>query len=114
MKPLEGQMGHKSDRIYEGNNDHHPKVKTISSLVQSEANLRLAEESILPNPTLISEGWERRFITDENKALELTSLYEELGFEVVTEEIQPDDFNSTCKDCGLFTLIPLVMIYTRK
>ena len=90
------------------------KSKVLASLVEIEANRVEVEWALRPNPELISKGWERRFITDANRASELMDLYEELGFEVHSEEISPGEFNEACRDCGLMTLVPLLMIYTRR
>lgn len=94
--------------------DGPSKEKILSSLVEIEANRVELERALRPNPDLISKGWERRFITDANRASELMDLYEELGFEVHSDEISPGEFNETCRDCGLMTLVPLLMIYTRR
>lgn len=104
------------------NSKHNPperkagpsKDKILSSLVEIEANRVELESALRPNPDLISKGWERRFITDANRASELIGLYEELGFEVHSDEISPGEFNEACRDCGLMTLVPLLMIYTRR
>ena len=88
--------------------------KILSSLVEIEANRILLEEALKPDPTLVAAGWERRFITDANRAPDLVDLYSELGFEVHSVPITAEEFNQTCKDCGLLTLIPLLTIYTRK
>ena len=90
------------------------KSKILSSLVEIEANRAEVEKAIKPDPTLIADGWERRFITDTNRASDLIDLYSELGFEVHSEEVSPEEFNEACKECGLATLVPLLTIYTRK
>lgn len=87
--------------------------KILSSLVEIEANRTLLEEALKPDPALIAAGWERRFITDANRAPDLIDLYSELGFEVRSVPIGPEEFNQNCKDCGLMTLVPLLTIYTR-
>jgi hypothetical protein len=90
------------------------KAKILSTFVEIEANRAKVESALIPDPELIAEGWERRFITDANRAPELIDLYQELGFEVRSVEVSPAEFNQACKDCGLTTLVPLFTIYTRK
>ena len=90
------------------------KQKIISSLVEIEAKRVEVEKALKPNPILIAQGWKRRFLSDSNRAAEAIDLYTELGFEVYTENVDPEDFNDACKDCGLTTLVPLLSIYTRK
>lgn len=87
--------------------------KILSSLVEIEANRALLEEALKPDPELISAGWERRFITDTNRAPDMIDLYSELGFEVRSVPISSEEFNQSCKDCGLMTLVPMLTIYTR-
>lgn len=87
--------------------------KILSSLVEIEANRIELEGALKPDPELTAEGWERRFITDANRAPDLVDLYSELGFEVRSIPISAEEFNQACKECGLMTLIPLLTIYTR-
>lgn len=90
------------------------KASILSSLVEIEAKRAKIEAALKPNPDLLADGWERRFITDANRAPELIELYHELGFEILSEDVDPKEFNEACKDCGLMTLIPLKTLYTRK
>ncbi len=67
-----------------------------------------------PDPKLVAEGWERRFMADPNQVADATRLYEELGFEVRIETIQPTEMSEVCGSCALATCRAYVTIYTRK
>jgi hypothetical protein len=63
---------------------------------------------------LLAEGWERRFMADPKRLQEATQLYEELGFEVRAEAIQPNELSEVCGSCRVATCRAYVTIYTRK
>jgi len=67
-----------------------------------------------PNPELVAQGWERRFMADPKQAEEAERLYRELGFEVRAENIQPSELSELCGSCGLATCRAYVTVYTRK
>jgi hypothetical protein len=60
------------------------------------------------------EGWERRFIADKRRADEVIQLYRELGYEVRSELVAPEDLRDECEDCRLVSLLKFQVIYTRK
>ncbi len=66
------------------------------------------------DPTLVAEGWQRRFMADPARIEESTRLYAELGFDVRAEAIDPDELSELCGDCRLATCRAYVTIYTRK
>ena len=41
-------------------------------------------------------------------------LYEELGYEVLAESIQPEHMGGDCGDCQLLIRLQFKMIYTRR
>lgn len=67
-----------------------------------------------PKPELLAQGWERRFMADPVRIEEGTRLYEELGFEVHIEGIDPSEFSEVCGDCRLATCFAYKTIYTRR
>lgn len=66
-----------------------------------------------PDPALIAEGWERRFIADAKRAQDAVEMYEELGHEVRIEPITLEELKEECHGC-LLILKQLKAIYTRK
>lgn len=69
--------------------------------------------TLQPNPKLIAEGWEQRFIADARMAREAVDTYSELGFEVRLEPFNTDELNGECNGCKtLFKNFSVV--YTRK
>ncbi len=66
-----------------------------------------------PDPKLIAEGWERRFIADAKRAQDAVEMYEALAQEVRVEAIMPADIKAECQGCWL-VLSQLRAIYTRK
>lgn len=67
-----------------------------------------------PDPKLVAQGWERRFMADPTQAEEAERLYTELGFEVRTESIKPFELSELCGSCGLATCRAYMTIYTRR
>ena len=70
--------------------------------------------NLSPDPELITQGWERRFMADPSRAEEATRLYLELGFEVHSEPVKPDELSAVCGDCRLIACKTYETIYTRK
>jgi hypothetical protein len=67
-----------------------------------------------PDPELIAQGWERRFMADPARAKEAVALYTELGYEVRAEPIRQVEMGPDCGDCRVATYMGFVTIYTRK
>jgi hypothetical protein len=67
-----------------------------------------------PDPELVAQGWERRFMADTYRADEATHIYEELGFEVRRESVKPEEFNAICGECDFTACKNYMTIYTRK
>ena len=66
----------------------------------------------MPPPS--TEGWERRFIADPERAREVVELYRQAGFEVRVEPAVPEDLREECESCWLVTGGYFRAIYTRR
>ena len=89
-------------------------VKRVGMVVEGEVKRARAEGQIRPDPELIADGWERRFVADARRAEETMELYEQLGFEVRAEPAQAEELGDDCDDCQLLLLLQFKTIYTRK
>jgi len=67
-----------------------------------------------PDPSLIQEGWEYRFVASGQRLNEVEELYSELGFEVRADPIPPEAFPEGCDECQLVLLLNFRAIYTRR
>lgn len=67
----------------------------------------------LPFTALESDGWERRFITDVDRADEAVELYSQLGFEVHLESVLASELGGDCNECALVAACQFKTIYTR-
>jgi len=95
-------------------NKHEGQVKGLAHFVASEARVSDFVTRIRPNPELIAQGWQRRFVSDARRTPEMVSMYEELGFEVHLEQVQAAEFSEECEDCRMLALLDFTTIYTRK
>lgn len=86
----------------------------LGFVVEAEARRVLAEADLRPDPELVAEGWERRFIADEKRAAEATTLYQQLGFEVCARPVRPEELGDDCEDCQLLVRLKFTTIYTRR
>jgi hypothetical protein len=66
-----------------------------------------------PDPQLIAEGWERRFIADAKRAQDAMEMYVELGHEVRLEPVNQESSTNECSGCWL-AFSQFKVIYTRK
>lgn len=66
------------------------------------------------DPTLVAEGWVRRFLADPLRAQEAIEVYTSLGYEVKAQALTPADFGSQCGGCAEVACRSHVLIYTRK
>ena len=69
---------------------------------------------LVPDPTLVAEGWERRFIADSVRAEEAIELYRQLGYVVRAERVRRGELAGECADCELLMFLDFRTIYTRK
>ncbi|HSQ19837.1 MAG TPA: hypothetical protein VLR92_05625 [Blastocatellia bacterium] len=67
----------------------------------------------LPVSELEIDGWQRRFVTDADRADEAIELYLELGFEVHAEPVLARELGGKCDDCALVATCQFKTIYTR-
>ena len=89
-------------------------TKRVGMIVEGEAKRALSEGQICPDPELIADGWERRFVADARRAEEAMELYEQLGFEVRAEPAQAEELADDCEDCQLLLMFQFKTVYTRK
>ena len=93
-------------------------VGRLSGIVQQEARRVLSERQLEPDPALVAEGWELRFIADAHRVAEMTQLYRELGFEVRTESmagLEDDDrLDPDCASCVAASILQFRAIYVRR
>jgi len=68
----------------------------------------------LPECALEASGWERRFITDVERADEALELYSLLGFEVHAEPVLASELGGECDQCALIATCHFKTIYTRR
>lgn len=62
---------------------------------------------------LIAVGWDRRFEVDRRRVDELSEMYVNLGYEVTTRELVPEDKGPQCAGCAVVACQQNVVIYTR-
>jgi hypothetical protein len=67
----------------------------------------------LPVTALEGDGWERRFITDVDRADEAVQVYSQLGFEVHVEPVLASELGGDCNQCALVAGCQFQTIYTR-
>ena len=68
----------------------------------------------LPAGAFEASGWERRFITDIDRADEALELYSQLGFEVHAEPVLANELGGDCDECALVATCQFKTIYTRR
>ena len=89
-------------------------TSSLSLIVEQEARRFFSEAQLKPDPVLVAEGWQPRFIADARQTKEATELYQELGFEVRAEPVPVKDMGDDCSDCQVLILLQFKTIYTRK
>lgn len=64
---------------------------------------------------LMAAGWDRRFEADVARVDEIVEMYRDMGLEVTTSEVIPDDFGPDCAGCAIAASCQrYVVIYTRE
>lgn len=86
----------------------------LSRIVQEEAYRALSEAQLQPDPTLVAQGWERRFMGDAARVREAVELYESMDFEVLTVPVQPAELADECDGCRLVVAFHFQTVYTRR
>ncbi len=62
---------------------------------------------------LAAEGWEKRTTYDEPRLSEMVQFYEELGFEVLLQPLDPAE-ETACSECMLLNPENYKTVFTRK
>ena len=65
-------------------------------------------------PRASDAGWQRRVITDRDRARELGEVYRTAGFDVRVTTAIPEDFAESCEPCPLVRAGVLHIVYTRR
>jgi hypothetical protein len=94
---------------YQGNRQPQPRAGSSDP----GENVPLLDDNFPPDSQLVAEGWERRFMTDSERAKESTDLYTALGFDVRAEPVIPTELGAECTDCRLIVCRSFITIYTR-
>lgn len=63
---------------------------------------------------LENAGWQHRFEAEVIRAGELTDLYQDLGFEVTTRKIAPQEIGPECAGCAIVACQRYIALYTRR
>lgn len=87
---------------------------SVHAFLESVVQRNLAEGKIAGDPVLLAEGWERRFVADGTRVDEMVRLYQDLGWEVTTRRIRPEQIGGSCEGCRTAILAGFQMIYTRR
>jgi hypothetical protein len=90
------------------------KLTKIEASFDRSTSRVLSHAQLEPDPRLAAEGWERRFIADEQRAREAMELYSQLGYEVRAEPVRPEELHDDCLDCRTVVSFHFQTIYTRK
>ena len=101
------------DYVAKASSDHCPPGSPLGTN-HRESSVHKPDLDFLPNPRLVEEGWERRFMADPECARESTEMYQSLGFEVLSEPVLPAELSEVCTDCQVAVCRLYVTLYTRK
>jgi hypothetical protein len=63
---------------------------------------------------LESEGWTRQFIAGEPRLSEAVTEYQEMGFEILLEPLDPLEMSGECSSCLMSAGDRYKVIYTRR
>ncbi len=94
--------------------ERNKDIDPLSMIVEQEAHRVLSEAHLEPDPELVAQGWERRFMGDARRVEEAVALYEEMGFEVHTQPVKPVELGDDCDGCRLVVALQFKTIYTRR
>ncbi len=84
------------------------------SLLQPAGARVIAESQLQADPALVADGWELRFIADEERTPEATALYADIGFDVRAEPLHASVGDADeCAPCQTST-VRFHAIYTRR
>lgn len=74
----------------------------------------VCQEDLDLKDELETAGWQRRFEADAARAAELVDLYAELGYQVTTCKIAPQEIGPECAGCAIVACSRYVALYTRR
>lgn len=66
-----------------------------------------------PDPRLVDQGWEYRFVAAGPRLEETVELYESLGYRVHLEPASGQEVRDECRECRLVALFNFMAVYTR-
>ncbi len=69
---------------------------------------------VLNAPSLATQGWQQRTVTDPTRIAELEELYASLGFETKTAPLDPATFGDACTTCAQTACSIYLALFTRK
>jgi hypothetical protein len=84
----------------------------LQALVAQEAHRAAA--GFQPDPALLADGWEFRFVADGRRAEEMAALYREVGFDVTAVAVHGAQIAEACTACRLVTALQFQAVYTRR
>jgi hypothetical protein len=67
-----------------------------------------------PHDQLAAQGWTKRFTADEPRLSEAVEEYQELGFDVLVEPMDPREMTGECTSCLKVSFDRYKTIYTRR
>jgi hypothetical protein len=101
----------------------------VSADQEARVSGGITEDPIPTSAARIAAGWQRRFVVDQTRVVEMVRLYQALGYETAVDPVRPEDLaddpagdpearapraaDAGCHDCRLVTLRWLHVIYTR-
>lgn len=86
--------------------------EALRELIALEAHRAAA--GFEPDPALLAEGWQFRFVADSLRAEESAQLYREVGFEVRSEMVRGRQIADACTSCQLVVALRFQALYTRE
>lgn len=89
-------------------------IDSLSMIVGQEAHRTLNEAQLQPDPELVAQGWDRRFMGDGRRVKEAVELYEQTGYEVLTVPVRPAELADDCEGCRVVVAFQFQTVYTRR
>lgn len=90
------------------------KLVKIEGLLDDAGKRFFSDAQLQADPTLVAEGWERRFTADVQRIQEVSGLYSQLGYEVRAEPVHSEELKDGCDDCQSLIISRFKTIYTRR
>ncbi|MFQ5649409.1 MAG: hypothetical protein ACE5IY_05660 [bacterium] len=92
--------------------DKPESLRLVNPSRQPESNGFLGC-TLPPDPDLVAQGWERRFIADARMVRDAVDTYRELGYEVRLEPVEVEQLKDECSGCRVL-FQQFKAVYTRK